>query len=626
MPQYYKQGDAPWEQKNIPTTYPQGEAPWEKQAVPPKAQPMEVIQEQHPDISFKERFLAKNFANTPEDQINYLRKQHPDLDVQMLNNQIVARKPDEKAYKVLDPDLSVKQMINPKNWGENLKDIADIGTDVGIGAGSATAGGIAAGASAFTPAAPAAIPIAMAASGATGAGLEALKQKIGQKMGIPQNIDPAQIIQSGVINAVSPALLGTGASAAKLAAKAAEKGLSEEALNLAAKDQQGLIGIGTNYAKNKLLPGIAESVSGVPAQATRTLAKQSEAIQNLDENGVMDVATSAYDKLRNGLAANKAEVGAKLGKLVKDLGPDASVDLTKTKGLLDNQIQKLSTSELANTPAVQSQIQELLDARNQIFTELAPGAKTPIEMNDRVSPQKAFELQGKLSEMGNYPKTNAKGLMSTVSGTPVEKQWQSAARGAYDEINNELSRLTEGQSGNLKSQYKSYIDLQKNLNTYFKNPETTYKNLATMESPSKKFASETLDKVKEATKGAVDITPEKDLLQAYKYYGNPSTTPISSKGATGTARSMVPKMIGAGIGYKVGGYPGAAVGGAFADKIVSPAAIKQYTLGASSVANTLDPYLNTQVGQAAQRGAVRWPLNNIWRSLLEKQNNPNNGQ
>lgn len=625
MPQYYKQGSAPWEQNNIPTTYPQGEAPWEKSGAPPKAEPAEIIQEQHPDISFKDRFIAKNFANTPQDQINYLKQQHPDLDIKQINNQIVAKSANEKAYKVLDPDLSAMDMLKPKNWAENLKDIADIGTDVGIGSASTAAGTGAAVLAAPETALVGSIPAAMAAGGATGASLEALKQKIGQKLGVPQQMDPSQIALSGITNAAAPLLVGTGA-AAKVGAQAVKQGASKEAAQELINNQKGLLNYGADYLKNNLLPSAAESVSGVPAQATKTLAKQSSAIQNLDENGVMDVATSAYDKLRNGLAANKAEVGAKLGKLVKDLGPEASIDLTKTKGLLDNQIQKLSQSELANAPAVQGQIQELLDARNQIFTELAPGAKSATEMSARVSPQKAFELQGKLSEMGNYPKTNSKGLVSTVSGTPVEKQWQSAARGAYDEINNELSNLTEGQSGNLKSQYKNYIDLQKNLNTYFKNPETTFKNLSSMESPSKKFASETLDKVKEATKGAIDITPEKDLLQAYKYYGNPSTTPISSKGATGTARSMVPKMIGAGIGYKIGGYPGAAIGGAFADKIVSPAAIKQYTLGASAAANTLDPYLNTQLGQAAQRGAVKWPIGYTWRNMINQNNNQNNGQ
>lgn len=625
MPQYYKQGSAPWEQNNIPTTYPQGEAPWEKNGAPPKAEPAEIIQEQHPDISFKDRFIAKNFANTPQDQINYLKQQHPDLDIKQINNQIVAKSANEKAYKVLDPDLSAMDMLKPKNWAENLKDIADVGTDVGIGSASTAAGAGAAVLAAPETALVGSIPAAMAAGGATGASLEALKQKIGQKLGVPQQMDPSQIALSGITNAAAPLLVGTGA-AAKVGAQAVKQGASKEAAQELINNQKGLLNYGADYLKNNLLPSAAESVSGVPAQATKTLAKQSSAIQNLDENGVMDVATSAYDKLRNGLAANKAEVGAKLGKLVKDLGPEASIDLTKTKGLLDNQIQKLSQSELANTPAVQGQIQELLDARNQIFTELAPGAKSATEMSARVSPQKAFELQGKLSEMGNYPKTNSKGLVSTVSGTPVEKQWQSAARGAYDEINNELSNLTEDQSGNLKSQYKNYIDLQKNLNTYFKNPETTFKNLSSMESPSKKFASETLDKVKEATKGAIDITPEKDLLQAYKYYGNPSTTPISSKGATGTARSMVPKMIGAGIGYKIGGYPGAAIGGAFADKIVSPAAIKQYTLGAAGLSNALDPYLNTQLGQAAQRGAVKWPIGYTWRNMINQNNNQNNGQ
>lgn len=581
-----------------------------------------VIQEQHPSITFSDRFRANNFAN-PEAVPAYLMQQHPELEAKIINGQTVVRGPGEKDYKVMSPDYgSLYQNImhipqNPEYLSDKATGAIQSGLSGLAGAGAAVAAlpetlGIGS------------MPAAMIAGGATNASLEALKEKIGQKyLDIPQEISPMNVAAAGVSGTLAPLIGGTGATEAQMAAKGLRQGLSSEAMKDLVASQGGAIQEAGNYISQKALPAVGEFMSGVPAKAIKTLANRTEDLMGLEKNGITDFSTAAYDKLRNGLASYKNQVGAKLGKLVKDLGPETTVDLSKTRGFLDSEIEKLSNSELANTPSVQSQIQELQDAKNQIFTEqvgIHPETGGPIyaDMGTKASPQKAFELQSKLSEMGNYPKTNSKGLQSSVSGTPIEKQWQIAARNGYNEINNELSNLTEGQSSQLKGQYKKYIDLQKNLDKHFKSPEQTGKTLSSLDAPSKEYASNLLADVKNST--GVDLQPDADLLQAHKYFANPKKMPISAGGTTSTSRTLGLGGLGGALGYKIGGPVGAAQGFAAGNFLGSPYAVKNYTLGGQALANNIIEPVANNMSAPMFRQYIK---NKTWQLMNQPQGDQN---
>ena len=89
-----------------------------------------VKQEMHPDLTFGDRFVIKNFGTDPESTTKFLKQRHGDnLLVTHKGGQVLVRRPDEQQWSVLDPE------------GFDLQDITDVGYDVasGIGSGAATA-------------------------------------------------------------------------------------------------------------------------------------------------------------------------------------------------------------------------------------------------------------------------------------------------------------------------------------------------------------------------------------------------------------------------------------------------------------------------------------------------------
>jgi len=178
----------------------------------------EFIQEKHPDITVADRFMVKNFGGDNAASVKYLQRKHPGLDITTINDRIAIKRPNEKAYKALDPEF---EFFSPSTWaqGLELEDVSDVAWDVGAGiteglasAGAGLAGaGISAGAGA--------LPAAMAAGGATSAGLESVRQAIGTQAGVREGMDLGQVGIMGALGAAGPAVFGAGISSKKLAAK-----------------------------------------------------------------------------------------------------------------------------------------------------------------------------------------------------------------------------------------------------------------------------------------------------------------------------------------------------------------------------------------------------------------------
>lgn len=577
----YKQGEAPWEVgPNAPQkqdvamlpqgSFKQGSAPWEQAQIVSPEDP--VINEMHPDISFGTRLLLKNLSNSPEASQKYIEKTYPGMQTRVQSGEVQMKRPGESAWRPLDPT------------GFDPQDITDVGYDVGAGALSGAAG---AGAAVLAaPTAVGSLPAAVGASAATSAGLEGLRQKLGNYFGIPQEVSGKDVAMSGAVGAVSPLIFGTGATAAQLA----EKGLAGEGLSSAIQAQKGI---------SRVLPKVAEFMSGVPAEATKTLANKGPELDQLAESGISSISENAHDELKSGLAKYKDKVGAQLGAEIK--GTKNTIDISGAKDAVDSHIAKLESSETAKNPLVQQQIQDLKEARNNIFQEVSgvnpeTGEKILTEMPNDVSAQKAFEIQHLLGEYAQLSKMKP-GLTPRMgpTATSADKQWANANSAAYKDINEQLDSATSGLSTKLKTDYRNYTNLQKNLNAHFSDPDKTYKSLSSLDTPGKKYVKETLEKLKDGTNGEVDILPEAKLLQAYKYYNNPSMAPISSGGTTSTSRSLSLGALGGMLGYKIGGYPGSAIGYGAGNIVSSPMAMKQYTKvlsGVGQVAAPLSPYAN----------------------------------
>lgn len=573
-----------------------------------------VVQEMHPDISVGERALVKNLANSPQSAVAYLQKQHPDMEFKITEGQIQMKKPAEKEFRVLDPS---PEFDNPAQALKDVpQDISDVAYDIPAGMASGMAA-----AAAGAAAGPAAIPSAAITGGITSASLEATRQKLGKMAGIPQEVSGKDVAISGALGAAAPLVAGTGATR-QMIAKELGPTASKEAVDTAVQAQKGLFQKGAERFTQKTLPSLGESVSGVPAERIKSLGKNWKAVSQMDDAAATELAATTHEEIKSGLAQMKQSIGKELESTIDNT--PIEVDLSKAKSILDNHIASLEKGHLKDNPQIRETIANLKSARDNIFKEyqLQPKINPAtgqamldesgkpimeevlVELPGKVKASKAFQLQDLIRQEADLPLLQKQQLGSRFGGkmTAAEKQWGNANQQAYQAINKELDSATGAVSSDLKKKYREFSELQRDLNARFKDPETTYKTLTTLDTKSNTFTRQRLDQLKESLnkymkeKGMEgEVNPAAlaiesgDLLSTYGYFGKPSSVPLSGGGSTSTSRTGLLTLAGAGAGYKLGGKQGALIGATAANLAGSPRGIKTYV----------------GLGQGVQRGAQK---------------------
>lgn len=142
-------------------------------------------EESNPDITFKQRFVAKNFGSNPEAMAGYLKEQNPNLDVKVHNGNVYAKSPGDTEYKALDP----------RSWTDwqDAFDLVSDAVQIPVSTAIASLGGVSAG-----------LP-GLAAGWALANGVsESLKQQAGSALGIKNNEDPTNIGISMLAGAAQP--------------------------------------------------------------------------------------------------------------------------------------------------------------------------------------------------------------------------------------------------------------------------------------------------------------------------------------------------------------------------------------------------------------------------------------
>lgn len=206
-----------------------------------------IKEEQHPDITVAERAIIKNLAASPKAAQMFLVKKHPNADIKLnKDGRILFRRPNETEYRVIDPK------------GVDLQDVSDIAYDVASGIGESAAT-IAGGMGGATLGPLGALGGASAASSASAAASEALRQKLGQALGLPQEVNTQDVLMSAGMGAVSPLLFGAGGKVAeKSLKKALTTQLTKQALDTKDNILQKVIKKAGNVGK-----GTAQTVENV---------------------------------------------------------------------------------------------------------------------------------------------------------------------------------------------------------------------------------------------------------------------------------------------------------------------------------------------------------------------------
>ena len=500
---------------------------WEE--IPLEAATPQVLEEQHPSVTTADRLILQNTL-TPEKGAEYLKAKYPELEVKMDRGRALIKAPGDKAYRVVDPQTGLfsKDILN---------DVGDVAFDLGAGVaeGAATAAGATAGG----------LPGAMAAGAASGAGTEYLRQKLGEyfagKQGVTQEPNLTDVGVAGAVGGLFP---GLGAAA---------KGVS------------GALG-------KRITPFIGEKISGVPREAIQTLKRKFGMIDELEKTGVTPYVDELTTKTKTGLGAAKAQVGQMQEQLER--GVKENIDIRGLKGNIKTLIQE-TEAEVAQNPTVRNQqaLQELKDTYERYFMQ---EVKTPaqeglegkakrvlVEGPDSLTPDAARTLRSQLKEISESYKVGG-GTQSRFNGadTVLQKRLAEVARQGERDIQKQFSDLTGGETRELRKKYADITRLQKQLNRITKSEEGMYGAMSNLR--GNPILKERLEKV--AREYGVNLIPDAQVLEAYKYFARPASAALSSFGTTSTSRTIPLAVLGGSLGTlggynEIGGYSGAAIGG-----------------------------------------------------------------
>ena len=560
-----------------------------------------IIEEMHPEITVADRLLVKNFQNDPGKSVNYLQKKHPGLEFKEQEGRILARTRGEQDYKVLDPNTGVG--FNT----ELLRDAGDIGYDVvsGVGERLATAAG---GLGGFVfGGGIGALPGASAASGAAGAASETLRQALGKMAGVNEEINTDDIKLAGAVSAASPFLFGTDKLGGKQAAKAllkraAKQNITKEAAEeIFNKSSRGVL----KRAAEGVTKGGMSLASGIPRSALDTYVNRRADFKNLSEEGVTDLVSNLTRELSGTINTLKRETGHALGDAIEGAGE--KVNISGSKALFRNRIQELEQlAEELPSEATQSQLAGAKQTYRKLFGDAATLEDAAQEIPDLLSPKAAFALQQQLKDEADVAALGAVGILGNRfkgSDNVDTKMLKETSREAYNLLNDEFERVTEGLSKELKGDYKKYATLQKTLAPSFRNEQTTLNTISNLDRRSKRILLERLKKLADdpkTSKLGTRVLEDAELLTAAKFMDSDSFVPLSLGGSTSTSRT-IPLAVAGGsigtlIGYKLGGgYAGATLGGAagavIGNALGAPKVIKFFLdsgIGLAKIAETLN--------------------------------------
>jgi len=505
-----------------------------------------VAHENHPDVGTGLRAGIKNLIrDKAKTGLGVLKTRMPDHDVRMSEEgKLQIKRPDEDTWRYVDkPMLGSKWSIVDQvaNLIDDPKDLLDIGGDAVKGTVDTlgTLGGGILGF--FGGGGVGAVPGAMAGGTGTSVATEGVRQTIAKKLGFEDDYSGKALLREGIIGGASPLLLGTGATA-KHALKALGKDATPEAIEAFMKTQRGGLGRGRDFITQKVLPGVANTISGIEPGALNYAAK------NLDEvkRAAKDKRTTgklikSYDKKINEAIDSKiSDIGEKLD--VAAAHPNVKVDMTVAEQPLDN-LLKTSENE------VNSLIEEvgLKAAKKDSAYKDYKTIKKQIEKYGT----KRYQLDGKA--IRKYKDRNK--TLTKVDKDPDFKGSSDAAnelKAAFKQTNSNIKDALENtpegklfndlnqQSANAYTAKARYREVAGGKNANKNTLESTMSNL------NSKARSSRLDDISNVEDVFdVDIQSMADQYQALKYFANPSWLPVSRGGTTSTSKTILGDLFGA---------------------------------------------------------------------------------
>jgi hypothetical protein len=430
---------------------------------------LNTIQEMPDYISLKDRFVAKNFASTPEKQLEYLKQQHPDKEWALANGEVVTRAKGDPNWKVLDPN----NVMNPisSDLGYDLLDLP-MDTLSGAVQKTATTAGFLGGA--MVPLPGTAMVGASGASALAGGGMEAVKQGIGQIAGIPDNMNANVIKNQAAFGAVNPLLFGVDKVPTE--ALSAARGIPKRIMD-------------------KVGPEAVQFMTGIEPEIQQNYLKQKAFLQNIAaNNGQFGMLQGIRDKANSTMDNYLSNLGQKIGGMMGDkkVNPQAAMSPLKneiariesdpeankfngqTLGVLKNrfdqlfQLNKPRVPDLNTIPEAQPILSDIEKAA-ALKAEQTPANLTSTIENNLPAKQSAFPVyepgqESFLSDVNKFARGNVDQDLAAIQKSSNElalaaSQKASAERDAY--LKQKLAELEALKNKYTQTHYNDEISMKK---------------------------------------------------------------------------------------------------------------------------------------------------------------------
>lgn len=471
-----------------------------------------VIQEQAPFIGAKERLVAKNLAKDTASQVAYLKSQFPDKDFAIINDQVVAKEKTDQNWKVLDPNTG----FFSKDF---FSDVGDVAYDVGAGAAQNAIVLPATAAAALATGGWAALPTAVGLSGTLGAANEAMRQKLGQALGIPQEVSTEDVLTSGAISAVVPALAGVG----NLAKTGVAKNITDpKTLQMLAKQGSGVLG--------RISGAMGKGISSVPKEAIEAYQRYGDVALDAERGGgILQYLKPEQENILKATQQNKSAIGQAKQSLLDQAG---GVNISSIKKSILDRIEQLK-----NTPKelFDTDVKNQIDALEAEYVKRFGMPEGKI-LGDFIPASKLFEKSKLASEQAEYASKTLD--YNKFRDTELPRSFKSQAS---DILKQAAPGVEE-----LDKKYVKALDLANYSKKFAGTPKNLFESLIGMDTNSKKeFKEVVVPQLKE-----LGLNPEKiqDVATAYKYFAKPSSMPISTGGATSTSFTLNAGELGRGGG------------------------------------------------------------------------------
>lgn len=602
--------------------------------------PDQITQVMHPDISMKDRAIVKNFAAGTKPTIDYLKKEYPKLDVVEQDGEILIRTPGEAKWNVLDPSAGSgrKDVMFPDpravRWTDLPGDALDIGADVVSGITTTAGAALGGGAAGVATGGAGVLPGAMAGAGAAGTATEAARQKIGQSLGIPQEVSVRDALTAGGLSAASVGLFGAGkptvSAVNALTRKLGEDGTKEAAQKLLQQSGRGVLERGYDTVTRRIAPRIASAASGESVASIKNMANHLDDIQRAEANPQFADEASAFARdLEGKIQGRSSEIGAQLASDIDQAG--GKVNVAEVKALFNKRLAELQRRQAeTDTPAIRSQINAvkgeydkyfgLAGGKDELNTATMRMMPKPTEIPDEISATTAWNLQKDMKGLSKAASAGQGIAGRLPEGTAASDQMLSdAAMNAYHMINSELDNASQGLSTVSKDKYKRLMDLRRRIEPAFSTDRKAVGSLRSMDANSQVVTREALESLK--NEFGIDVMDEANRQMAIAKWSNPSMMSLSGGGTTSTSRTVplgvAGGMLGGALGWGAGGGAfgsgaGAMLGAGLGTVAGGPRAIRAYTSLGQKAEKALSPLVRPVIDNGGVTSGVVAPATWEW--------------